>query len=291
MRRPKSVCSFERAADPQQISSLWFLVILAAFCGIFVACHSNFNNLPRPNLSDDDTVLQFNARRARSYLTDLTSLGPKVAGSEENEQRTVEYLLSELDSIRNAMKPSHKLDVTVQVANGSIRLSSSATYRGVQNVVARLSSSDKPEPEHCLLINSHFDTVSASPGGGDAASMVSVMLETIRVLSLHDTPFEHGILFLFNGCEESFLQGSHAFVTQHQWAPCAKALVNLDAAGNGGREIMFQASKGHSWLMNVSWAFNIPLTTLNCNFYFSTTENTFPIPLHRQWVKNYFKQI
>lgn len=82
--------------------------------------------------------------------------------------------------------------------------------------------------------------------------MISVMLETLRVLAMHEDPFEHGIIFLFNGCEENNLLASHAFVTQHQWASTAKAVLNLDAAGNGGREIMFQASEGHSWLMNVS---------------------------------------
>lgn len=249
--------TFESIKKKDQISSLWFVVLLICCISVFCLCHLKFNDLPTPNLSEDDQTLDFNARRAREYLTKLTSLGPKVAGSFNNEVLARLLLLSELEIIQKAKNPIHAIDISTQTADGNLYLDynvngMSATYQGVQNVVVRLRDANVTNPENNLLINSHYDTVAVSPGGGDAGTMISVMLETLRVLSLNEKPFEHGIVFLFNGCEENALQGAHAFITQHEWASRVQAVLNLDAAGNGGREIMFQASPGHSWLMNVS---------------------------------------
>lgn len=245
--------SFETSSDPQQVSSLWFYLVLIVYCGVFYACYVKFNILPTPNLSDDVSLPDFNAQSARHYLTNLTRYGPKVAGSEFNERLIIDYLFEEMDKIKTTMHPNHALDVDLQVADGANTIGSrTSTYRGVKNVVVRLRDRDILEPPTSLLINSHFDTVPVSPGGGDASSMIAVMMETLRVLAQQPETFEHGIIFLFNGCEEISLQGSHAFVTQHKWAKTAKAVLNLDSAGNGGREILFQASQGHSWLIKVS---------------------------------------
>lgn len=121
-------------------------------------------------------------------------------------------------------------------------------YRDVQNVVVKLSKND---PKYSLLLNAHFDSVPTSPGAGDDGSMTVVLLEILRVL-VQETAidFKHGIVFLFNGCEENLLQGSHAFISSHKWANQVQAFINLDSAGNGGREIMFQAGPKHPWLMN-----------------------------------------
>jgi Peptidase family M28 len=105
------------------------------------------------------------------------------------------------------------------------------------------------------MMNSHYDTVTTSPGGGDSCATVSVVLEVLRKMSRTDQPFEHSVVFLLNGAEEVGLLAAHAFITQHKWAKDIKAFINMDSAGNGGREILFRVGPQHPWLLNVSGTF------------------------------------
>jgi len=53
------------------------------------------------------------------------------------------------------------------------------------------------------------------------------MLEILRVLSRQEHVNRHTILFLFNGAEETPLQASHGFVSQHPWAKNVKGFIYL----------------------------------------------------------------
>lgn len=76
------------------------------------------------------------------------------------------------------------------------------------------------------------------------------MLESIRKLRQWTGDLKYNIIFLFNGAEESPLQAAHGFITQHKWAEEIKIVINLEAAGSGGKEILFQSGPAHSWLLN-----------------------------------------
>lgn len=94
-----------------------------------------------------------------------------------------------------------------------------------------------------------FIIVNLIIGGGDAGFMCVLMLEILRKLSRMPERPEHNIVFLFNGAEETPLQGSHGFITQHKWAKEVDVLINLDAGGAGGKEILMQAGPGQPWLL------------------------------------------
>ncbi|ALC42477.1 CG9416 [Drosophila busckii] len=193
---------------------------------------------------------QFIGERAESTLLRLSKIGPKVVGSAANEQTAVQLLLGEInDIIRMSRDDLYDIEKDVQIASGNYLLWSMVNvYQSVQNVVVKLTPKNTSS-EAALLINSHFDTVPASSGAGDSGMMCVLMLEVLRVISKYETPLTHSLIFLFNGAEENPLQGSHAFITQHPWAKNVRAVVNLDSAGSGGREILFQSGPDHPWLM------------------------------------------
>lgn len=179
-----------------------------------------------------------------------------MAGGDSTEIHAVRYLEKVAQELIRDKNAAQTIECDIQVAEGNYYIEESigttSVYQGLQNVVIKLSPSGVPEPAHSLLLNAHFDSVPTSPGAGDDGSMTVNMLEILRVLSQSPETFKHNIVFLFNGCEENQLQGAHAFITSHKWADKVRAFINMDAAANSGREIMFQAGPNHPWLMNVS---------------------------------------
>ncbi|XP_045923098.1 endoplasmic reticulum metallopeptidase 1-like [Micropterus dolomieu] len=191
---------------------------------------------------------EFNAVRARQHLEQITSVGPRPVGSPENEVLTVGYLLEQTEKIRieTAAGP-HQLTVDVQRPTGSFYNGFTNIYDRIINIAVRLEP--KGGAQHLMLANCHFDTVANSPGASDDAVSCAVMLEVLHSLANQSDSLNHGVIFLFNGAEESFLQASHGFITQHPWAKQVRAFINLEAAGVGGKELVFQTGPENPWLV------------------------------------------
>ncbi|XP_046900722.1 endoplasmic reticulum metallopeptidase 1-like [Hypomesus transpacificus] len=195
---------------------------------------------------------EFNAVRARRHLERITSVGPRPVGSHENEVLTVEYLLEQIEHVRSESAAGpHRLTVDVQRPTGSFSIDFlggfTSYYDRVSNIAVRLEP--KTGAQHFMLANCHFDSVANSPGASDDAVSCAVMLEVLHSLANLTTPLRHGVIFLFNGAEENVLQASHGFITQHPWAQQVRAFINLEAAGVGGKEVVFQTGPENPWLV------------------------------------------
>ncbi|KAH8299599.1 hypothetical protein KR044_003432, partial [Drosophila immigrans] len=233
--------------------SWFFSTISLLFWGIlfFAVVIPLFYRLPKAKMIEDSDNNTFIAERAYKDLHTLSNIGTKLVGSKENEIEAVQFLLKELNRIKeNSLKEYYDMEIDLSAVSGQyLRGSLVMMYQGIQNIVVKLSPRNSTS-ETFLLVNSHFDSKPFTPSAGDAGFMIVVMLEVLRVISTSKQPIIHPIVFLFNGAEELGLLASYGFITSHKWAPFCKAVINLDAAGSGGRDILFQSGPNHSWLVD-----------------------------------------
>ncbi|NXF48598.1 ERMP1 metallopeptidase, partial [Oceanites oceanicus] len=187
----------------------------------------------------------------RGYLDSITAIGPRTVGSPENEVLAVNYLLEQIRAIERESTDAHKISVDVQRPTGSFSIDFlggfTSYYANITNVVVKLEPQNGAQ--HAVLSNCHFDSVPNTPGASDDAVSCAVMLEILNTLSKSSEPLQHAVIFLFNGAEENILQASHGFITQHEWAKSIRAFINLEAAGVGGKELVFQTGPENPWLV------------------------------------------
>ncbi|KAK4883948.1 hypothetical protein RN001_000219 [Aquatica leii] len=221
---------------------------------LFVTLKTFNGLLPRPLevIHERNNPDAFISERAIHDLKLLSSLGPRVTGSYENEALAVNFFKREIAFINQRTHRNQKLEVDLQTVSGSYFLNLKSNpeihaYSKVQNIVVRLHGKSS---SHSLLLNSHFDTVPRSPGGSDDGINCVIMLEILRKLSRSPERLQHNVIFLFNGAEELGLKAAHGFITKHKWANQVRAVINLDAGGAGGKEHLFQISNKQPWIFN-----------------------------------------
>lgn len=230
------------------------IIILVYISSLIGIVYTIDNILPTAlNVTDEkNNPDAFISERAIHDLEFLTNLGPKVVGSYENEVLAVNFIKHEIEQIKINANPNQLLELDIQLVSGSyyVNLLNSDNinvYTKVQNVVVKLHGANNADTS--VLINSHFDSVPTSPGGSDDGINVVAMLEIIRKMSKLPHKPRHNVIFLFNGAEETVLQASHGFITQHKWSKGCKIVVNLEAAGAGGKITLFQTGPGAPWLL------------------------------------------
>ena len=199
---------------------------------------------------------KFSSQDARKHLDDIVALGIRHVGSDANEVHAIKVIVQKVEEIRKLASRQVDIELSLQRVSGSYCLSfpdsMTQLYHNVSNIVVKFKRRGS-HPEHALLINAHYDSALGSPAASDDAVSCATMLEILQSLASDPKPFlpDHSVIFLFNGAEETILQASHGFVKRHPWAHEVRAFVNLEAAGAGGKEIVFQTGPDHPWLARV----------------------------------------
>ncbi|KJH44809.1 peptidase, M28 family [Dictyocaulus viviparus] len=236
-----------------------WLIIVVYIASLTLGTIYLHKQLPDP-LPPSQGNNHFSELRARRLLFQLSNIGPKPVGSEACEH-TKNHLLFELSTIKTSA--SVKFEIVVQNPSGCFdmpRLASddfTICYRNISNIAVRLSSPVETiyQKRRAVLLNCHYDSWPTSSGGSDNLISCALMVELIRLLSRQPDVFvKSEAIFLFNGAEESGLQGAHGFITQHQWRHNVRAFINLDSSGSGGKELLFQAGPSSQWLLKSYFA-------------------------------------
>ncbi len=236
-----------------------FLYILLVSLLLATALHFYWR-LPEPVVHGEPN--EFSALRARKHLEDITGLGIRHVGSEANEVHAKSMILQKVEEIKAVASGEVEIEVSLQQPSGSFYLDFlgglTHIYHNVTNIAVRFSRKGSIV-EHAFLINAHYDSALGTVAASDDAVSCATMLEVLRCLSAEPSPElpEHAVIFLFNGAEETILQASHGFITQHPWAKQIRAFLNLEAAGAGGKEIVFQTGPENPWLAR-AYADSVP---------------------------------
>jgi hypothetical protein len=107
-----------------ELLSTWLCLVILAFCfSIFGLVLYMDGRLPKPlSLADSAKHPEmFIEERARDVLRQLTSVGPRPAGSYENEVLAVDLIRRRLEAIQKKAKSVHKVTVSGPVIQATGR--------------------------------------------------------------------------------------------------------------------------------------------------------------------------
>ncbi|MEE6459168.1 hypothetical protein FKM82_000560 [Ascaphus truei] len=236
-----------RGGDRRAVTGAATPVLLLYVLGMWLLVQVSLRQLLTPGTPGTE----FNATTARDYLEHIAGIDSRTVGSPANEILAVNYLMEKIRAIQGRSNAANRITVDVQRPTGSFSIDFLGGFTSYYDNITNIAVKLEPEPgaEHAVLANCHFDSVANTPGASDDAVSCAVMLEILGALSSSPNPLKHAVIFLFNGAEENILQGSHGFITQHPWAKMVRAFINLEAAGVGGKELVFQTGPENPWLV------------------------------------------
>ena len=214
--------------------------------------------LPTPIGKNVDPVIM-SEMRAFEHIEEITKMGIRTVGSDANEKAAPEYIQRQIREAAKGSPRESEVDIEVQHVSGSFHLNFiggfANAYEDVTNVIVRLRSSSTTSNK-AVLVNSHFDSAIGTVAASDDVVQVAIMIEVFRSLVWSENDGYSDVIFLFNGAEEAILQASHGFL-KHPWASDVGVVINLEAAGSGGREVLFQTGPGNQWIAE-SYAASVP---------------------------------
>jgi putative ATP-binding cassette transporter len=193
-----------------------------------------------PAASSDNALDGFSSARAFKHLQQIAQQ-PHPPGSVDHV-RVRDYLQQQIASLGLSS------DLQVQsVSNAAFnqRTGMLISAGRVENIVTTLKGTKSTKS---VLVVAHYDSVPTGPGAGDDGAAIAAALEAMR--SLHaGPPMQNDVTFLFTDGEESGLLGAKAFIENGNEAGKVGILLNFDARGTSGQELVVETGPENGWLI------------------------------------------
>jgi len=210
---------------------LLFLALAAMAVSLFV-----LQQLPASLERVHAVSAEFSLTRARSLVARIAQ-EPHPVGSRAHAD-TRRLIQSELRSLG--------LEVIEQHSSAAMRMAGTEQSARLVNLLAIVSGRD-PSAE-AVMLTAHYDSAPNSRGAGDDGAAVAALLETARVLESRPE-LRRDVYFLFSDAEEVGLLGAEAFVREHPLARRVGVVLNFEARGSRGPELMYQTSRKNGALV------------------------------------------
>lgn len=222
------------------------------------AYHPSASNFAMPSSTKKPRFYEsFSEANAVDIMQHLSvDIGYRIVGTKEHVQAEdwFEEILRRYEGYHNTGTPDNpgrtQVEVWKQIGDGAHRFDFMSNvvwkrYYGMSNLIVRISDGTDESKANSLLLNAHLDSTLPSPGAADDGVGIAILLEALRILTIpkSGTQLHNSIVLLFNNGEESLQDASHLYITQHNDTKDAvKAVVNLEACGTSGPELLFQAT-------------------------------------------------
>jgi hypothetical protein len=225
---------FTSKGGEQKMNTKFNLRILALFLIMAgVAIFSLYKTRPPAVVPASASETKFSAERAMDHVVPI-SKEPHPTGSPEIYQ-VRDYILGQMEALG--------LEAEVQriLAQNPLREDEIAM---AENILARIPGTNSSQ---AIVFISHYDSAPHSPGAGDDAAAVAVMIETARALTA-GPPLKNDVILLFSDAEESIIGGANA-AREHPWLSEAGLVINLEMRGASGPVYMFETGPENGWII------------------------------------------
>lgn len=198
-----------------------------------VAIFSLYKTRPPAVVPASASETEFSAERAMFHVVPI-SKEPHPTGSPEIYQ-VRDYILGQLEAL------ALEAEVQKTLAQNPLREDEVAM---AENILARIPGTNSSQ---AIVFISHYDSAPHSPGAGDDAAAVAVLIETARALTA-GPPLKNDVILLFSDAEESIIGGANA-ARRHPWLSEAGLVINLEMRGASGPVYMFETGPENGWII------------------------------------------
>ncbi|MGJ8662694.1 MAG: M20/M25/M40 family metallo-hydrolase [Marinicella sp.] len=174
------------------------------------------------------------------------------------------------DAQRYIIKQLNESGLTVRKQNSTSYSIKNHAAAPIRNIIAHYPGTN-PENQALMLL-AHYDAAKyAGKGAADDASGVATILETVKTLIKSPNKPSNDIVVLITDAEEIGLLGAHAFINEQLQNFDIGLIINLEARGSSGPNMMWPETVGGNRAMIEAFsAADIPMpvtTSLHYEIY------------------------